>query len=90
MCWSRRDVTLLEAFGVTFVTDTCWCMITEPLIPPATKVIMTNSGKYAHYGPGLSGRVMRFGSLAACVEAAALGFDPDILPDWLQGVAGTH
>jgi hypothetical protein len=77
------DVALLEAFGVTFVTDTCWCMITEPLIPPATKVIMTNSGKYAHYGPGLSGRAMRFGSLAACVEVAALGMDSDVLPAWL-------
>lgn len=78
------DVALLEAFGVSFVTDTCWCMITGPLIPPATKVIMTNSGKYAHYGPGLSGRAMRFGSLAACVEAAALGFDADALPAWLS------
>jgi cis-L-3-hydroxyproline dehydratase len=77
------DVTLLEAFGVSFVTDTCWCMITEPLITPATKVIMTNSGKYAHYGPGLSGRTMRFGSLAACVDAAALGHDLDVLPAWL-------
>jgi predicted aconitase/predicted aconitase with swiveling domain len=77
------DVALLEAFGVSFVTDTCWCMITEPLIPPATKVIMTNSGKYAHYGPGLSGRAMRFGSLSACVEAAALGFDADAPPAWL-------
>lgn len=78
------DVALLEAFGVSFVTDTCWCMITEPLIPAATKVIMTNSGKYAHYGPGLSGRTMRFGSLSACVEAAALGFDADAVPAWLS------
>jgi cis-L-3-hydroxyproline dehydratase len=76
-------VTPLEAFGVTFVTDTCWCMITEPLIPPATKVIMTNSGKYAHYGPGLSGRVMRFGALASCVEAAVSGVDADVLPGWM-------
>ncbi len=80
------DVVPLEAFGVTFVTDTCWCMITEPLIPPATKVIMTNSGKYAHYGPGLSGRAMRFGSLASCVEAAVVGSDGDLLPDWLAGI----
>jgi predicted aconitase/predicted aconitase with swiveling domain len=81
------DVAPLEDFGVTFVTDTCWCMITEPLIPPAANVIMTNSGKFAHYGPGLSGRAMRFGSLAACVEAAALGTDADLLPAWLPSGA---
>jgi predicted aconitase len=78
------DVAPLEEFGATFVTDTCWCMITEPLIPPSAKVIMTNSGKYAHYGPGLSGREMRFGSLGACVEAAVRGSDTDRLPPWLS------
>ncbi|WP_019647002.1 cis-3-hydroxy-L-proline dehydratase [Novispirillum itersonii] len=62
----------LDSFGVRFVTDTCWCMITDPLIPPAAQVIMTTSGKYAHYGPGLTGRRFRFGSLAACVDAASL------------------
>ena len=45
-------------------------MLTEPVIPPAARVIMTNSGKYAHYAPGLVGREMRFGSLADCVRVA--------------------
>lgn len=63
----------LEAFGVRFVTDTCWCMITDPLIPPTARVIMTTSGKYAHYGPGLTGRRFRFGSLADCVAMACIG-----------------
>ncbi|EHS48692.1 protein of unknown function DUF521 [Rhizobium sp. PDO1-076] len=76
-------VAALESFGVQFVTDTCWCMIIEPLIPPHTRTIMTNSGKYAHYGPGLSGRAMRFGSLAACVEAAVSGRDTGHLPGWI-------
>lgn len=77
------DVAVLTAFGATLVNDTCWCMVTEPIIPVDAEVIMTNSGKYAHYGPGLTGRTMRFGSLAACVEAAVTGEDRGNLPAWL-------
>ncbi|ODM21857.1 hypothetical protein SI65_02701 [Aspergillus cristatus] len=74
----------LEAFGVQFITDTCWCMITEPIIPPSTGAIMTNSGKYAHYGTGLTGRPFYFRSLARCVEAACGGCIADV-PGWLSG-----
>lgn len=63
----------LERFGVKVVTDTCWCMMVEPVIPSSAKVIMTNSAKYAHYGPGLTGRRMRFGSLKECVKTACTG-----------------
>lgn len=73
----------LEAFGVQFITDTCWCMITEPIIPPSAGAIMTNSGKYAHYGPGLTGKPFYFGSLARCVEAACGGCIGD-MPGWLS------
>ncbi len=44
---------------------------------------MTNSGKYAHYGPGLTGREVRFGSLSACAEAAVTGRAPHELPRWI-------
>ncbi|MCD2171904.1 cis-3-hydroxy-L-proline dehydratase [Rhizobium sp. C4] len=81
-------VARLEAFGVTFLTDTCWCMIEEPVIPRSARVIMTNSGKYVHYGPGLTGRKFRFGSLADCVEAACSGLAPAALPSWLGGPNG--
>ena len=64
------DVDRLERFGARLVTDTCWCMLGEPVIPPAARTLMTNSAKYAHYAPGLTGRAVRFGSLAECVEAA--------------------
>ncbi|KAF2716139.1 hypothetical protein K431DRAFT_279572 [Polychaeton citri CBS 116435] len=77
-------IPALEAFGVQPVTDTCWCMITEPTIPLTTKTIMTNSGKYAHYGKGLTGRQMRFGSLRDCFEAACLGSVSGNPPAWLQ------
>ena len=66
----------LRSLGVQLVQDTCWCLIREPVFPPDAKVAITNSGKYAHYGPGLSGRTVRFGSLADCAEAAATGRGP--------------
>lgn len=84
------DVALLTDFGVTLVNDTCWCMVTEPIIPVDAEVIMTNSGKYAHYGPGLTGRTMRFGSLAACVDAAVTGKDRGSLPAWLAPAVGNR
>lgn len=74
----------LESAGVSVIPDICWCSITEPTFPPDAKVLMTNSGKYAHYAPGLCGREVRFGSLADCAEAAVTGSAPTELPVWLQ------
>ncbi|KAL7917799.1 hypothetical protein ACQKWADRAFT_274063 [Trichoderma austrokoningii] len=69
----------LERFGVQFITDTCWCMIDEPVIPTTSKTIMTNSAKYAHYGPGLTGKKFYFGSLERCIAAACSGkYDKEI------------
>ncbi len=82
---ARDDGTLdsLEQSGVRVVPDLCWCSISEPVFPTRTRTLITNSGKYAHYGPGLSNRVVRFGSLADCVEAAVTGRVPARLPPWL-------
>ncbi|SEM47700.1 predicted aconitase subunit 1 [Pseudomonas sp. ok272] len=77
-------IGVLEAFGVTLVTDTCWCMLGEPVIPPAATTLMTNSGKYAHYAPGLVGRQVHFASLAECVDAACTATASGRLPTWLQ------
>ncbi len=74
----------LEASGIQVLPDLCWCSISEPVFPTKTRALMTNSGKYAHYGPGLSGRAVRFGSLADCVEAALTGRVPARLPAWLS------
>ena len=63
-------VAELEQFGAQLIEDTCWCMIGDPIIPKNIDVIMTNSAKYAHYGPGLTGKRFRFGSLKTCVVAA--------------------
>jgi len=59
-------------------------MIEEPIIPIESKVLMTNSGKYAHYGPGLVNRPMHFGSLTQCVEAACCGERIQSISDWCQ------
>jgi predicted aconitase len=82
---TRKDgtETRLKAAGVTIVPDLCWCSISEPVFPRSARVLMTNSGKYAHYAPGLSGRAVRFGSLADCAHAAATGTAPG-MPDWLR------
>lgn len=77
-------VASLETAGVRLISDLCWCSIVEPIFPPDAKTLMTNSGKYAHYAPGLSGRSVRFGSLADCARAAQCGAAPTGLPDWLQ------
>jgi len=85
MALARAEGTLarLEACGVQILPDLCWCSISEPVFPPGTRALMTNSGKYAHYGPGLSGRAVRFGSLSACAEAAVTGRATRSLPLWL-------
>ena len=80
-------IAVLEAFGVTLVTDTCWCMLGEPVIPPSAQNLMTNSGKYAHYAPGLVGRKVHFASLAECVDAACSATASGRLPQWLQAAA---
>lgn len=82
---AQADGTLarLRSSGVDVVSDLCWCSITPPVFPERTKVVLTNSGKYAHYGPGLSGCTVRLGSLADCIEAALTGLAPARLPDWL-------
>jgi predicted aconitase len=79
-------VAALETFGVQLLTDTCWCMLGEPIVPRDARNVMTNSGKYAHYAPGLVGRSARFGSLADCVDAACDGRVAGVLPSWLTGV----
>jgi predicted aconitase len=83
---ARKDgvLTRLEASAVKVLPDVCWCSISEPVFPSRARALMTNSGRYAHYGPGLSDRSVRFGSLADCVEAAVTGKVAKNLPVWLS------
>ena len=88
----RQTLNLLKEEGiyeqllnskVQIMSDICWCSITEPIFPPETKNIITNSGKYAHYAHGLSGRHTRLSNLQDCVEAAIAGFTKRTSPGWL-------
>ena len=78
----------LERAGVRIIPDLCWCSISEPVFPPQAKVLMTNSGKYAHYAPGLSNRSTRFGSLAHCAATAQSGTAPTAPPAWIAAPPG--
>lgn len=61
----------LERAGVTLVADTC--IVTTPIIREPGGILMTNSGKFAHYAPGNIGMEVVYGSLADCVETAVSG-----------------
>ena len=62
----------LEQSGVTIVADTC--VVVTPILPEkADAVLMTNSGKFAHYAPGNTGYAVLYGSLRDCVESAVNG-----------------
>lgn len=66
-----EDLAILEAAGVTFVADTC--VVVAPILPESGGVLMTNSAKFAHYGPANTGFDVVYGSLADCVESATVG-----------------
>ncbi len=58
--------------GVNIIADTC--VVVTPILPElAGGILMTNSGKFAHYAPGNTGYDVLYGSLAECVESAIAG-----------------
>ncbi|MCZ8377119.1 MAG: aconitase X catalytic domain-containing protein [Beijerinckiaceae bacterium] len=61
----------LEAAGVTLVADTC--VVVTPILDGVKGVLMTNSGKFAHYAPGNTGYAVQYGAMAECVESAVSG-----------------
>lgn len=61
----------LEAFGGKVTVDTC--ILASPMLSPDIKTLMTNSGKYAYYAPGMLNTRVTFGSLADCVASAING-----------------
>jgi len=81
---NQGSLKQLSKLGVQVISDICWCSITEPVFPSKTQSLITNSGKYAHYGEGLTGRNIRFGSLADCAIAASTGCVNDEVPNWLN------
>lgn len=59
------------AFGANLVVDTCTYL--APVVRETTGAIVTNSGKWAHYGPGNLRRRVGLMSLADCVRSAETG-----------------
>jgi len=83
VCTGRHALDVLERegradalrrAGVTIVADTC--VVVAPILPDAptgTRVLMTNSGKFAHYTPANTGYEVLYGSLEDCVASALTG-----------------
>ena len=62
--------------GIEIVADTC--VVVAPILPGRDKgtppgVLMTNSGKFAHYTPATTGYEVVYGSLEDCVASAETG-----------------
>ena len=80
VCTGRSEYGRLEAdgrlarfldAGVEVVVDTC--VVVTPILPPRDGVLMTNSGKFAHYTPSNTGYGVVYGSLEDCVRSAIRG-----------------
>ena len=61
----------LQSSGVVLVTDTC--IVVTPILVPRKGVLLTNSGKFAHYAPANTGYEVAFVSLEECVASAITG-----------------
>jgi predicted aconitase len=77
---SRMSYSLIEGshiletiirFGAQIVFDTC--AFHSPIVSSGAKVIMTNSGKCAYYGPGELNAEIFFASLEDCLRSAKAG-----------------
>ncbi|HEX3786524.1 MAG TPA: aconitase X catalytic domain-containing protein [Pseudonocardiaceae bacterium] len=64
-------VDTVTAAGARIIVDTCTYV--TPVLHPGTRVVMTNSGKWAHYAPGNLGVDVVFGSMGECVRSARQG-----------------
>lgn len=69
----ESDGTLrgLDAFNLVIVVDTCTYI--TAILQRLDGVIMTSSGKWAHYAPGNIGVQVAFGETEDCLESAAIG-----------------
>ncbi|MBZ9675730.1 aconitase X [Mesorhizobium sp. ES1-1] len=61
----------MEAFGLIPVADTCTYVTS--ILKRLDGVVMTNSGKWAHYAPGNIGVTVAFADVEDCIRSAAAG-----------------
>jgi predicted aconitase len=72
--WQMEDEGLaqrLSARGVQIIVDTCTYI--TPVMKRISGLVMTNSGKWAHYAPSNIGVSVAFGSMSECVRSAFEG-----------------
>ena len=67
----RGWLARLRAVGVQVIVDTC--VVVTPIVRARGGVLMTNSGKFAHYSPGNIGLQVVYGSLEECVRSGEEG-----------------
>ena len=68
---ARGWESYLRGAGVTLVTDTCTYM--SPVLEQSTRVVMTNSVKWAQYGVAQADIDVMVGSTLECVRSAQIG-----------------
>ncbi len=76
VCTGRHTLAEVERAGLdvsalTIVADTC--IVVTPILPSDTGLLLTNSGKFAHYTRPNTGYDVLYGSLGDCAETAVAG-----------------
>jgi hypothetical protein len=80
VCTGRHTLDALQAEGLSpvladsgliVVADTC--IVVTPILPQGSGLLLTNSGKFAHYVRPNTGRNVLYGSLSDCAETAVAG-----------------
>jgi predicted aconitase len=78
VCTGRHTLAELQRAGIdlapsglTVVADTC--IVVTPILPNNTGLLLTNSGKFAHYTRPNTGYDVLYGSLSDCAETAVAG-----------------
>jgi predicted aconitase len=61
----------IEQAGIVIVADTC--IVVTPILPTGGGTLLTNSGKFAHYTPSMTGWDVLYGGLGDCIESAVAG-----------------
>jgi predicted aconitase len=76
VCTGRHTIEALKRENVdtgelTVIADTC--IVVTPILPANTGLLLTNSGKFAHYTRPNTGAEVLYGSLSDCAETAVAG-----------------
>jgi predicted aconitase len=69
----ERDGDLAGADDLNLIVVADTCTYLTPILQRLDGVVMTNSGKWAYYGPGNLGVQVVFGDLDDCLASAAAG-----------------